>query len=357
MARLPELADLPFLPLLHGPTPVDEAKSLFSWLGRDRVWVKRDDLASPIYGGNKVRKYEYLLADARARGARSLVTIGGLASTQVTATARFGAALGLPVRAVLFDQPMTEFGRRALLADVTAGAELTHGGSIPTTLWRARRVLREAREHQPYFVLPGASTPLPNVGFVDAALELAAQAAAGEMPHPEVVLVPAGSCGTVVGLALGFRLLGLTTEVIGVRITTALTCNGAYVRLVAWATDRFLRKGSPTYARLARGPLRASIFHGACGPGYGEPTADAWAGADALAAVTGHPGEITYTGKLLAAARAIGKMPRFAQKNLVIWNTLTREPPPVEVDETALAAPLRAIFSGPIVKPAAIART
>src|SRR5262249_28170764 len=107
-AEYPELASsVPWMPLAHAPTPVEPCNAITEFLGRDRVWVKRDDRVSPVFGGNKVRRFEYLLADAMVRGATELVTVGGLASTQVMATALFGQALGLTVVPVLFDQPIT----------------------------------------------------------------------------------------------------------------------------------------------------------------------------------------------------------------------------------------------------------
>src|SRR5262249_16377164 len=82
-AALPGIArPLPWTPPAPGPTAVEPCTAIADYLGRDDVWMKRDDLISPLYGGNKVRRYEFVLADALARGARAIVTTGGLASTQ-----------------------------------------------------------------------------------------------------------------------------------------------------------------------------------------------------------------------------------------------------------------------------------
>ena len=129
-AEYPDLAvSVPWTPLAHVPTPVEPCAAIADYLGRGDVWVKRDDLVSPLYGGNKIRRYEYLLADAAARGARTVVTAGGLGSTQVLSTILFGRALGFDVTAALFDQPVTKFVRRALLAGHAAGGTLLHGGA------------------------------------------------------------------------------------------------------------------------------------------------------------------------------------------------------------------------------------
>ncbi|HEU4535994.1 MAG TPA: pyridoxal-phosphate dependent enzyme, partial [Polyangiaceae bacterium] len=349
LAELPELARLPFLPLLHGPTPVEPMDGLADYFGRGGLWVKRDDVASPIYGGNKVRKFEFLLADALDAGAKGLWTVGGLASTQVTATALFGRALGLPVRALLFDQAMTGFGRHALLADAAAGAELVYGGPLPLAV--ARAMGEAARGAGGYaLVAPGASTPRPNAGFVDGAFELAEQVRRGEMPRPDAVVVPAGSGGTVAGLALGFARLGWPTEVIGVRITSRLVCHAPWMRALAGATERALGRVSPRFTRPGGGPLRLRVEHRAAGRGYGEPTDEAREGAKRLSAVTGHEGEVTYSGKALAALRRLAVEPAYAKKTLLFWNTLSREPPPAgAVTPSDLSAPLRRRWHTPTV--------
>ncbi len=198
---------VPWRPLCHLPTAVEPCDAIADALGGARVWAKRDDLVSPVYGGNKVRRFEFVFADLEARGARRIVTTGGVASTQVTATSLFGQALGIPVRAVLFDQPVTRFAREAVLTDLAAGAELIAGGGYVTSAWRTWRALRD--DPGARLLLPGASHPLANLGYLDAMLELDAQVRAGAMPRPDVIVVPAGSSGTLAALSLGGRVARL----------------------------------------------------------------------------------------------------------------------------------------------------
>jgi D-cysteine desulfhydrase len=117
-------SQVPWRPLARAPTLVEPATGARGYLEHGGVWIKRDDLVSPIYGGNKVRRFEHLLADAEAKGKKTLITVGGLASTQVIATVLLGKAAGFDVKAVLFDQPVTSFARRALLLGAWGGAEL-----------------------------------------------------------------------------------------------------------------------------------------------------------------------------------------------------------------------------------------
>ncbi len=315
---------VPWIPLAHVPTPVDPCDALRDWLGRAGVYMKRDDLVSPLYGGNKVRRYEFVLADAQARGARRLVTAGGIASTQVMATALFGRALGLEVRAVLFEQPVTEFARQALLGFVDAGAELVNGGGYAGTAWRTWRALR--RDPGNYLILPGAANALANLGYLDAVLELAGQVERGEAPRPDVIVLPTGSSGTLAALALGCAYLGWDTEILGVRITTALACNRLTIGAVIRGTDRFLAAREPRWKPM-RHRVRFAIHGGALGRGYGHPTPEATVGAAMLERLTGARGEVTYSGKALAALRVIAGEPAYANKTILLWNTLSTPRP------------------------------
>ncbi|WP_437719858.1 1-aminocyclopropane-1-carboxylate deaminase/D-cysteine desulfhydrase [Sorangium sp. So ce861] len=345
-AELPELAgQIPWRPLAHAPTPVVPCAAIEGYLGRGGVWVKRDDRISPLYGGNKVRRFEFLLADAERRGARTLVTVGGLASTQVTATALFGRALGFAVTAVLFDQPITRFGRGALLADAASGAELVHGGGYATTAVRAIRALRRA--DRPYFILPGASAALPCLGYVDAMLELAEQVRRGEAPRPDRIVVPSGTGGTLAGLALGAAMLGWPTTIVGVRITERVASNRAVVRYEVGSMKRLLARRAPRFTRRRLPPVRFAIDHRAIGPGYGAPTPASIAAIPEVERLIGVPGEITYSAKALAALREIGR--DHPGETILLWQTLSSARPPlVEGGAAALPPAFARFFEGDV---------
>jgi D-cysteine desulfhydrase len=335
---LPDLArTVPWTALAHVPTAVEPCDAIADWLGRGGVFMKRDDLVSPLYGGNKVRRYEFVLADAKARGARRLVTVGGIASTQVMATALFGRALGFEVRAVLFDQPVTEFAKQALVGFVDSGAELVHGGSYAGTAWRTWRAMR--RDGGNYLILPGAANARANLGYVDAILELAGQVERGEAPRPDVIVLPTGSSGTLAALALGCAHLGWDTEIVGVRITSALACNRLTVGMVIRSTDRFLAACDARWKQV-RGRVRASLYGAALGRGYGFPTPEALESAAMVERLTGVRGEVTYSGKALAALRVIGARQGYEKKTILFWNTLStpRPHPPREARDRVPAS-------------------
>lgn len=326
--RLPELASLPTVPLAHVPTPVVRAPELAAGARGVDVWMKRDDLVSPLYGGNKVRRYEFVLADVIARGSRHIVTAGGLASTQVTATALFARLLSLELTAVLFDQPVTRFAKEAVLADADAGAHLRYGGGYART---AALTWLEQRRPDRYLILPGAPTPLANIGYLDAMLELAEQVERGELPRPDHIVLPTGSSGTLAALALGAALLRWDTEIIGVRITDAIACNRVTVGLVIDATRRWLEARSPTYRSARRGQPRFALHGGALGPGYGHPTPESIAAIDDVRRLTGAPGEVTYSAKALVGLRQLVLSGR-ARGNVLLWNTLSVARPTPSAD-------------------------
>jgi D-cysteine desulfhydrase len=284
-----------------------------------------------------------VLADAKAKGATRIVTAGGIASTQVMATALFGRELGFAVTAVLFDQPVTQFARDAVRGFVAAGAELIHGGGYVRTAWRTWRALRSDPGN--YLILPGAPNPLANLGYVDAIFELAGQVERGEAPRPDVIVLPTGSSGTLAALALGCAHLGWDTEVVGIRITSALACNRVTVGLVIAATDRFLAARDPRWKRVS-GRVRYRLDGSELGEGYGFPTAEAIEGAAMLERLTGARGEVTYSGKALAGLRALARSPRYAGKTLLLWNTLST-PRPSIADEARVPASLRWVFDRP----------
>lgn len=331
--KFPELAKkLAWMPLAHVPTPVEPCDAIAGWLGRSDIWMKREDLISPLYGGNKVRRYEFVFADAKARGASRIVTTGALSTTQAMATALFGRALGYKVCIVLYKWcALTRFARDTVLNLVGADAELYYH-AFPLTAFA--RCYLEMRRPQSYFIMPGASHPLANLGYVDAMLELAQQVERGEAPRPDVMVVAAGTAGTLAALALGAAHLGWDTEVVGVRIADPYVTNRFNIDMIIRATDRFLAQRAPRWNPVHK-RVRYSLYKGALGRGYGYPTPGAIEGAHKLMELTGAEGEITYSGKGLDGLRAIAAMPQYKGKTILHWNTLSLPRPTAPPDARA----------------------
>jgi D-cysteine desulfhydrase len=182
----PGLAARPFLSLVARPTPVHRIEG-----HAERLWVKRDDRVSERYGGNKVRRWEWLLAHARERGTRTLITVGGTGSTQVTSLCAHGVGNGFEVVGVLFDQPPSPFVDEALALGARFGGKLVRAGGYAGAALATLRASRQAE--RPAIIAPGASGPLGNLAYVDAMLELGAQVQRGALPRPDRIVVACAS--------------------------------------------------------------------------------------------------------------------------------------------------------------------
>lgn len=286
------------------PTPVERLRGQ-----KGELWVKRDDLSSNLYGGNKTRKLEFILADAIARNRDPVVTFGGIGTNHGVATAVFCRELGLGCRVLLFDQPVTDTVRRNLLLMHAFGASLEYTASLPRTLLRyyGRERLRRPGA---YFLFAGGSNVLGCAAFVSAALELKAQIDRGELDEPAEIVCPAGSTATLAGLTLGCALAGLDTTVTGVRVSPARVgpfpaCTEATVASLMERTRRYLR--SLTDALPAALPPRPRLDERYFGEGYGVPTRAGKEAMKALPADSGLVLEPTYTAKTFAAVLDAGR--------------------------------------------------
>lgn len=200
-------------PLGRYPTPVIKLEAHSGEF--TELWLKDDGQTSPLYGGNKVRKLEYLLSEARARGMRRVLTFGAAGSHHVYATSLFGQRLGFEVEALLFSQPHTEHAEAMLRLTLSSGARCTpYSGPLQGALRSAHAAINK----HTYLIPIGGSTPLGSLGYVEAAIELAEQILQGNLPEPDELVVPVGSGGTVSGLAVGLAACGLRTRVVGVPV-------------------------------------------------------------------------------------------------------------------------------------------
>jgi len=197
---------------------------------RFKIWLKRDDQTGSELMGNKVRKLEYLMAEAVAEGATHVITCGGEQSNHARATAFAAAQLGMKSLLILRtddpENPPAATGN--ILLDRLVGAELQW---ISRPAWRDRnRLLAEAAERvrrggdRPYIVPEGGSNALGSWGYIRAMHELADDLAGIAAPdHPVTVVYACGSGGTGAGLILGAKLLKLAER--GIRVAGVNVCD------------------------------------------------------------------------------------------------------------------------------------
>ena len=210
-----KLEQMPRYPLLCGFTPLQRMENLEQALGCGPLYIKRDDLTPLGLGGNKTRKLEFLLGDALAGGADTLVTVGGVQTNHGRLTAAAAAKAGLACTLVL-DGARPEKLSGNLLLDCLLGASLVY-----TDRRSASAVIEEtlaalqAAGRAPYFIPEGGSNAVGSAGYLAMVPELLAQA--DSLPVPPARLVcTMGSLGTFAGLWLGARAFGAPFSVTGV---------------------------------------------------------------------------------------------------------------------------------------------
>lgn len=294
------LGGLPRLQLGVRPSRLEHHPELASALGADvDLWVKRDDLYGPGVGGNKIRKLEYVVADALARGCDTLVTTGAVQSNHARLTAVTGAVCGLDVHLVLDGDPVEKSGGNLVL-DKLAGADLHF---VETRTWDELNAATQAvaaeltAAGRRCCVIPvGASMPLGAVGYADAYLELLGQLD-DEAVRADYVVHACGSGGTQGGLLAG-RALAPTAagrpRVIGVDVAKSKGELGPVVAEIA-AGCLGLVGADATVAESD-----VTLIDGT-GPAYGVVTPEA---ADAITVALRASGILldpVYAGKALGA--------------------------------------------------------
>jgi len=293
LRRFRALRQLPRASLGRFPTPVTEMTALAPGL-----WFKREDLSADPLGGNKVRALEFLLGAVRS-GDR-IVTVGAEGSTHALATAVYARQLGAQAIVYRWPQAMTDTARRVSerIAQETRRGEVGRG--LIDAYSRALMVrIRGAR-----WIPAGGSSPVGILGQVNAALELNEQIRDGRIPHPDRVVVPLGTGGTIAGLALGFAIANLDSEVVGVRVVPRVVASRVRVhRLVARTASLIERHTGERLARPRPGAIR--IVHDFYGGAYGRATAAGTDAASRALARTGIEIDPTYGAKALAAAMTL----------------------------------------------------
>jgi D-cysteine desulfhydrase len=277
------------LRLARLPTPIEQ-------IGRIRpgwtVSVKRDDLTGTALSGNKVRKLEYLLADAMARAARRVVTCGGIQSNHCRATAVAAAQLGLG--SLLFLRTRTPPGpddapTGNLKLARLVGAEVRF--VTPDEYADRRALMADAAGPDDYVIPEGGSNALGSWGYIRAIDEMADR---WEAP-PSAIVCATGSGGTLAGLTIGARRRGLAVPVHGVAVCDDAAYFQQIVEQISTeATDRW-----PSLPRVRSDEV--SVVEGYKGRGYALSTSEEEADIAAVARASGLILDPVYTGKAFRA--------------------------------------------------------
>jgi D-cysteine desulfhydrase len=311
------------LDLVDRPTPISAEPNLAQRWKLKHLWIKRDDLTSSVYGGSKVRNLEFFFGKARAEGAKTVATMGPLGSHQALAMAVHGALAGFKTRALLVPQtPVREvdLNKHLLPALGTTVFRSEHYYQVPFNFIRTRW-----GGDRTFWIPPGSKHPVGVLGVIEGALEVIESIRVGEIPCPDDIVVPTGTCATASGIFLALAMARLPVRVVAVRLVPALITGPAKMHALA----------EKTLALLRRAGYRDEVKWGdvlwiddLAAPGYGLSNPPAEAAIHDVADLGHFRTELTYTGKCLG----LFEMDVLAGRSVLFWNTYSAvDPDPVGV--------------------------
>ena len=272
----PQLAkQVPWLPIGDWPTPVTPAPRFAEMKGLHSLYIKREDLSHRECGGNKIRGLEFSLAGARLRGAKTIITIGVIGSHHVCRTAWHARPLGTNVVGLVVRQPDAEYVQHNVRCGVEAGAKYIRTSYAllpPRLVWQFVKPSHWHQGRPPFYLASGGTSRRSCLGHVNAALELRQQIDEGVLSEPDYLYVALGSLGTAAGLALGCRLAGLRTRLVGVVAAFRWYCTrGRWARL-ARRVHRLMQRLDPTVPDVEINRSDVDVVTTALGKGYARPT-------------------------------------------------------------------------------------
>ena len=347
----PHLAQtLPRVALGNFPTPIHKLDQIGKTIGLHSLYIKRDDLSSDIYGGNKIRNLEFLLGDVLRSRAKEVVAIGFAGSNHAVATAIHANRLGLRTASLLLPQVNAHYVRHNLLAGYSAKAELIPVSNLlflPFALIAKLLKAKMKLGRFPKIIPPGGSSPLGVAGYVSAAFELKEQILAGEMPEPDRIYLAMGSMGTATGLILGLKVAGIKSEVIAVRVIGNLFANTRRMARLFNATSSLLHKSDPAFPKVIIGPAQINIRDDCLGDGYARFTEKAVKAAALMEKSTGIRLNGAYSAKGFSALLDDAERQILNGQTVLFWNTFnSRElsAKTAQVDYRQLPEPLHRYF-------------
>lgn len=285
--------------ITHAPTPLEPMRRLTELLGGPNLWIKRDDCTGLATGGNKTRKLEYLMADALAQGADTVITQGATQSNHARQTAAIAARLGLQCHLILEDRTgyrHDDYRRSGnVFLDRLFGAHLSEvaaGTNMDEAMAQlAGRLLAEGRK--PYVIPGGGSNAIGALGYVTCALELAEQANNAGLAIDRLVTAT-GSAGTQAGLLAGLEGARTGIPVLGIGVRAPKAAQEEKVFALAAQTAELLG--------VAGAVKRESVVANCdyVGEGYGVPTPGMIEAVTLVARSEGILLDPVYSGKAMA---------------------------------------------------------
>lgn len=302
---------IPRIRLAQLPTPIESLPRLSAELHGPRLLVKRDDQTGIALGGNKIRKLEYVLAEAQANGARTLITVGGAQSNHCRLTAALAARLGMECILVLSGEPNQNLNGNVLLDQLFGARIIWTTRAERETVHKAAFEQAWAEGKKPFLIPLGASTPTGAVGYYTAFQEFISQGVDADW-----IVVASSSAGTQAGLVLGAKSSGWKGRILGISIDhPAEEIQGEAARLANEAAERL-------DLSLKIDPGEVLVNDGYLGGGYaviGEPEIEA---IRLFARTEGLLLDPVYTGRAAAGMIDLIRQGVFKEKDRVLfWHT------------------------------------
>ena len=296
----------------HLPTPIEELPRLSDHLAGPRILIKRDDQTGLAFGGNKTRKLEFLVAEARDQGAQTLISGGALQSNHCRQTAAAAARFGLDCILVLSGE-MPEYASANLILDQLFGAEIV---TVADRAYRDRTLQETfdkavAAGRKPYLVPYGGSSPTGALGYAFAVEEFMQQNI-----HADWFVFGTSSGGTHAGLVLGQRVFGYQGKVLGISIDESEEWLQTHVSKIA--SDASEKLGQ----RIEFTPADVLANASYCGAGYGVLTDAEREAVNLFAKYEGLLLDPVYTGRAAAGMIDLIRQGFFKKNETVLfWHT------------------------------------
>jgi L-cysteate sulfo-lyase len=312
------LAQYPRITLGHLPTPLEKLEGLTKALGGPEIWIKRDDCTGLSTGGNKTRKLEFLMAEALAEGADTVVTQGATQSNHARQTAAAAAKLGLKCHLLLEDRTGktdTDYNDNGnVLLDLLHGATIERCGPNPDMNGELEKLADRLRAtgRKVYAIPGGGSNPTGALGYVNAGIELLYQANATRLKIDHVVHAT-GSAGTQAGLVAGLVGTNSGIPVLGIGVRAPKEKQEESVFALATRTAEKL--GIP--GAIKRESIVANCDY--VGRGYGFPAPSTIDAIRILARTDGILLDPVYSGKGMAGLIDLTKKGSFKKGQTVVF--------------------------------------
>lgn len=316
--------ELPHVRLASLPTPVEKLTTVGDKINIPNLYIKRDDLTGREYGGNKVRKLEFLLGKALRRKSREVATFGFAGSNHALATAIYAQKLGLKCTSLLLPQVNAHYVRRNLLAGFHYNARLCYCKNFVLLFGMlCCKLLAGYLKHgKASMIVPaGGSCPLGVIGYVNGAFELQKQIVEGKLPEPDFIYVPMGSMGTSTGLILGLKAAGLKSRVIPIRVIEENLAGPKKMMRLAQKTLSLLCKLDPTFPKVKIAKEDFAVRDDCFGPGYAHFTDLAVEASKLMKDETGITLNGTYSAKAFSAILKDARNLILRGKTVLFWNT------------------------------------